>query len=219
MRSRVTGFDSIARSHQAGIAVLATDEPADFHSPASFRSWLKKNHASTSALIVRLYRNHAENKGITYAQALDEALCFGWIDGVRRSFDKDSFTVRFSPRRGGSIWSLVNVGHAQRLIKDGRMAKSGLVAFQSRDEKRTGVYSFEQRPTKLSPGHVRKFRSEKKAWEFFQSQAPWYRRTSAFWVMSAKREETREKRLGILIACSGRGAPIPALARPKKSGA
>ena len=194
----MTGFDSIARSHQAGIAVLATDEPADFHSPASFRSWLKKNHASTSALIVRLYRNHAENKGITYAQALDEALCFGWIDGVRRSFDKDSFTVRFSPRRGGSIWSLVNVGHAQRLIKDGRMAKSGLVAFQSRDEK---------------------FRSEKKAWEFFQSQAPWYRRTSAFWVMSAKREETREKRLGILIACSGRAAPIPALARPKKSGA
>ena len=210
---------SIAPSHKVGIAVLATEEPADFRSPGSFRSWLKKHHASASALIVRLYRNHAANKGLTYARALDEALSFGWIDGVRRSFDKDSFTVRFSPRRPGSIWSRVNVAHVQRLIKEGRMASPGLVAFQARDEKRTGVYSFEQRPTELSPGHVRKFRAEKKAWEFFQSQAPWYRRTSAFWVMSAKREETREKRLGILITCSGRATPIPALARPKKSGA
>jgi uncharacterized protein YdeI (YjbR/CyaY-like superfamily) len=197
---------------------MATEEPADFHSPASFRSWLKKNNASTAALIVRLYRNHAANKGITYAQALDAALCFGWIDGVRRSYDKDSFTVRFSPRRGRSIWSLVNVARAQRLIKEGRMATPGLVAFQARDRKRTGVYSFEQRPSELSAAHVRKFRAEKKAWEFFQGQAPWYRRTSAYWVISAKREQTREKRLGILIACSGRGEPIPALARPGKTG-
>ena len=211
--------ESIAPSHRAGIAVLATEEPKDFRSPGSFRSWLKKHHASASALIVRLYRNHAANKGITYAQALDEALCFGWIDGVRRSFDKDSFTIRFSPRRPGSIWSRVNVAHVQRLIQEGRMAGPGLVAFQARDEKRIGVYSFEQRPTELSPGLARKFRAERKAWEFFQSQAPWYRRTSSFWVMSAKREETQERRLGILIACSGRGAPIPALARPKKSGA
>ena len=196
---------------------MATVEPAVFRSPAFFRSWLKKNHASTSALIVRIFRNHAAHAGTTYAQALDEALCFGWIDGVRRSFDKDSFTIRFSPRRPGSIWSLVNVTHAQRLIKEGRMAKPGLVAFQARDRKRTGVYSFEQGPSELSAAHVRKFRAEKKAWEFFQGQAPWYRRTSAYWVMSAKREETREKRLGILIACSGRGEPIPALARPGKS--
>jgi uncharacterized protein YdeI (YjbR/CyaY-like superfamily) len=195
---------------------MANQMPADFRTPASFRSWLAKNHAGTPELIVRLYRTHAVNKGITYAQALDEAICFGWIDGVRRRFDKDSFTVRFSPRRPGSIWSLVNVSHAQRLIKDGRMARPGLVAFQARDKKRTGVYSFEQRPSDLSAAHVRKFRAEKEAWEFFQGQAPWYRRTSAYWVISAKREETREKRLGILIACSGRGEPLPALARPRK---
>lgn len=198
---------------------MATEEPADFRSPASFRSWLVKNHDTSSELIVRIFRKYAAHAGITYAQALDEALCFGWIDGVRRSFDKDSFTIRFSPRRPGSIWSLVNVAHAQRLIKEGRMAKTGLVAFQARDQKRTRVYSFEQRPSELSAAHVRKFRAEKKAWEFFQGQAPWYRRTSAYWVISAKREETREKRLGILIACSGRGEPIPALARPRKSGA
>ena len=214
----MTGSDSINSSHHFDISDMAKQEPADFRTPATFRSWLTKNHANTSELLVRLHRTHAADKGITYTQALDEALCFGWIDGVRRSFDNDSFTVRFSPRRQGSIWSLVNVAHAQRLIKEGRMARPGLAAFQARDHKRTGVYSFEQRPSELSPAHIRKFRAEKKAWEFFQGQAPWYRRTSAYWVISAKREETREKRLGILIACSGRAEPIPALARPKKSG-
>jgi uncharacterized protein YdeI (YjbR/CyaY-like superfamily) len=196
---------------------MTNQSPAEFRSPGSFHSWLAKNHANTPELIVRIYRNHAADKGITYAQALDEALCFGWIDGIRRSFDKDSFATRFSPRRPRSIWSLVNVTHAQRLIKEGRMAGPGLVAFQARDRRRTGVYSFEQRPSELSATLGRKFRAEKKAWEFFQGQAPWYRRTSTYWVMSAKREETREKRLGILIACSGRGQPIPALARQRKS--
>lgn len=195
---------------------MTKQNPAEFRSPGSFRSWLVKNHDTTSALIVRIFRNHAAHTGITYAQALDEALCFGWIDGVRRSFNNDSFTIRFSPRRPASIWSLVNVAHAQRLIKVGRMARPGLVAFQARDRKRTGVYSFEQRPSELSAAHVRKFRADTKAWQFFQGQAPWYRRTSAYWVISAKREETREKRLGILIACSGRGQPIPALARQRK---
>ena len=192
--------------------------PAEFRSPGSFCSWLSKHHSKTPELIVRIYRNHAAYKGITYGQALDAALCFGWIDGVRRSFDDDSFTIRFSPRRPGSIWSLVNVSHAQRLIKAGRMARPGLSAFQARDPERTGVYSFEQRPTELSPAHIREFRAKKKAWEFFQGQAPWYRRTSAYWVMSAKRVETREKRLGVLITCSGRGEPNPALARPQKPG-
>jgi uncharacterized protein YdeI (YjbR/CyaY-like superfamily) len=198
---------------------MSEKSPGDFRTPASFRSWLSKNHAHTSELIVRLYKTHAAPKGITYAQALDEALCFGWIDGVRRSLDKDSFTTRFSPRRTKSIWSRVNVAHVKRLIKEGRMAGPGLVAFQARDHQRTGIYSFEQRPSTLSPAHTRRFRAEKKAWEFFQKQAPWYRRTSSFWVMSAKREETREKRLGILIDCSARGKSIPALARDRKPAA
>ena len=195
---------------------MAKQTPREFRTPASFRSWLKKNHACSSELIVRLYRAHAAGKGITYAQALDEALCFGWIDGVRRSFDTDSFTTRFSPRRPRSIWSNVNVQHVQRLIKEGRMAKPGLAAFDARDKKRTGIYSFEQRPSELSPALGKKFRAQKKAWAHFQSRPPWYKRVSIFWVMSAKREETRDKRLGVLIACSGRGEPIPALARERK---
>ncbi len=216
-RSLRTGQGSADGSLSPGMSEMTRLNPGDFRSPASFRSWLAKNHARAPELIVRIYRNHAAEKGITYAQALDEALCFGWIDGVRRSVDKDSFSIRFSPRRARSIWSLVNVARVRRLVKAGRMARPGLAAFQARDRQRTGVYSFEQRPSKLSPAHNRKFRAEKSAWEFFQAQAPWYRRTSTYWVLSAKREETREKRLGILIACSGRGEPIPALARPRKS--
>ena len=165
---------------------------------------------------MRIYRVHASHKGITYAQALDEALCFGWIDGVRRSFDKDSFTTRLSPRRPRSIWSNVNVGHVQRLIKEERMEEPGLAAFNARENKRTGIYSFERRPSELSPALGKRFQSKSKAWAHFQSRPPWYRRVSIFWVMSAKREETREKRLGILIACSGRGEVLPALARQKK---
>jgi uncharacterized protein YdeI (YjbR/CyaY-like superfamily) len=190
--------------------------PGEFRAPEEFRSWLEKHHARTPELIIRLYRTHAADKGITYAQALDEALCFGWIDGVRRSLDRDSFTARFSPRRQRSIWSRVNGIHARRLIKEGRMAKPGLAAYQARDHQRTGVYSFENRPSKLAPALSKKFRSEKNAWEFFQRQAPWYRRTCMYWVMSAKREETRERRLGLLIACSDLGKPIPALARERK---
>jgi uncharacterized protein YdeI (YjbR/CyaY-like superfamily) len=110
----------------------------------------------------------------------------------------------------------VNVQHVQRLIKEGRMAKPGLAAFDARDKKRTGIYSFEQRPSELSPALGKKFRAQKKAWAHFQSRPPWYKRVSIFWVMSAKREETRDKRLGVLIACSGRGEPIPALARERK---
>ena len=190
--------------------------PQDFPTPAAFRAWLKKNHAIKDELIVRLYRVHAADRGITYRQALDEALCFGWIDGVRRSLDKDSFTIRFSPRRQRSIWSLINVAHVKRLIASGRMTRPGLVAFQARDRKRTGVYSFEQRPSVLSPALIREFRRNKKAWEFFQGQPPWYRRTSSYWVRSAKRKETREKRLSVLIDCSARGRPIPALAWNRK---
>ena len=195
---------------------MAKHVSEEFRTPASFRAWLEKHHASRSDLIVRLYRTHAADRGITYTQALDEALCFGWIDGVRRSLDGDSFTVRFSPRRPRSIWSLVNINHVKRLIKEGRMAGPGLAAYKARDHKRSGVYSFENRPSRLSPALGRKLRADENAWSFFQAQAPWYRRTSIFWVMSAKREETRETRLSTLIACSKAGRPIPALARRKK---
>jgi uncharacterized protein YdeI (YjbR/CyaY-like superfamily) len=187
--------------------------PRGFRNAAAFRAWLQKHHATACEIVVRLRRVHAADRGITYPEALDEALCHGWIDGVRRPFDADSFTVRFSPRRPRSTWSLVNVRHARRLIAAGRMTGAGLAAFQARDDKRTGVYSFEQRITELTPADRKTFQAHAPAWAYFQSRPPWYRRTSTHWVMSATRDKTRAKRLSTLIDCSARGVPIPPLNR------
>jgi uncharacterized protein YdeI (YjbR/CyaY-like superfamily) len=164
-------------------------------------------------LVVRCCKIHAAHRGVTYAEALDEALCYGWIDGVRRSVDADTFSVRFTPRKPRSTWSRVNVRHVERLTREGRMAEPGLAAFAGRDDRRTGVYSFEQRSVKLGREYAREFRDNAAAWSYFQTQPPWYRRTSTHWVMSAKRAETRAKRLATLIDYSARGRPIPPLAR------
>ena len=196
---------------------VGQDRPTRFRSPAAFRAWLAKHHHRRAELIVRCYKVHAREKGITYRQALDEALCFGWIDGVRRSLDDESFSVRFTPRKPRSIWSRVNVARARALEAEGRMTAPGLSAFKARDEARSGVYSFESGPVPLGPPYERRLRANRAAWQYFQKQAPWYRRTCAFWVMSAKREETRTRRLETLIAFSARGAPIPALARTPRN--
>ncbi|MGE0351922.1 MAG: YdeI family protein [Gemmatimonadales bacterium] len=187
--------------------------PVTFRTPAAFRTWLRGHHRTTAELIVRCFKVHAADRGITYAQALDEALCFGWIDGVRRAYDEDTFTVRFTPRKPRSNWSRVNVRHVERLVREGRMKQPGLAAFEAREESRTGVYSFEQRETKLEPGYMKRFLANRRAWAFFQKQPPWYRRTSSFWVMSARREETRARRLDSLISHSARGESIPQLRR------
>jgi uncharacterized protein YdeI (YjbR/CyaY-like superfamily) len=184
-----------------------------FRTSAAFRAWLRKHHRSGDAIHLRLARKHAASTGITYAEALDEALCFGWIDGVRRRVDADSFSVRFSPRKPRSIWSRVNVAHAERLIASKRMTKAGLAAFQARTADRTGIYSFEQAEAELPAEFRKRFRARKGAWHHFQREAPWYRRTSTHWVMRATREETRLRRLGILIDCSAQGLRIPPLRR------
>ncbi len=186
-----------------------------FRSAAAFRAWLRRNHATAREIVVRLQRVHAADRGMTYAQALDEALCYGWIDGVRRPVDADTFSVRFSPRRPRSTWSRVNVRHAERLIAAGRMRKAGLAAFEDREEDRTGIYSFEGRSAELTPEYLNMFQAHAAAWSYFQSQPPWYRRTSTYWVMTAKREETRLQRLATLIGCSARNVPIPPLDRRK----
>jgi len=186
--------------------------PTSFRTPAAFRAWLTRNHVKATELVLRCFKTHAEGQGVTYAQALDEALCFGWIDGVRRRVDADSFSVRFTPRKPRSIWSRVNIAHVERLTKAGRMKKPGLTAFEARTDERTGVYSFE-RQTALAPAYTRIFQANVAAWAYYQSGAPWYRRTSTHWIMSAKREDTREKRLALLIACSARGTTIPQLTR------
>lgn len=185
---------------------------ADFRTPDAFRAWLARHHASVRELLVRCYRVHAADRGITYAQALDEALCFGWIDGVRRSVDADSYSQRFTPRKATSTWSRVNIAHVERLKAAGRMTQPGLEAFARRAPERTGIYSFE-RQTPLAPAFVKAFRAKKTAWAYYQAQPPGYRRTTAQWVMSAKQEPTRQRRFAVLVECSGRGEPIPLLDR------
>lgn len=180
-------------------------KPTFFSTPEKFRQWLEKNHERASELLVGFHKKDSGKKSVTYGEALDEALCFGWIDGVRRSLDETSYTIRFTPRKPRSIWSLVNVNHVERLKQEGRMAEPGLRAYALRDPKRTGIYAFENKPREFSPEFEKKFRANKGAWEFFQSEPPSIRRTCIFWVMSAKKDETRLRRLEQLIESSAKG--------------
>ena len=176
-----------------------------FETAGKFRAWLRAHHAHENALLVCIRKVGSSRTGITYADALDEALCYGWIDGVRRRIDDEAFSIRFSPRKPGSIWSRINVAHVKRLIAAGRMQKAGLAAWEARKEERTGVYSFEQDSHEMPAAYLRSFRANAKAWKWFQAQAPWYRRTLTYWVTSAKKEETRRRRLDELIAKSAAG--------------
>ncbi len=180
-------------------------KPKFFATPQAFRNWLEKNHATKTELFVGFHKKDSGKKSITYKQALDEALCFGWIDGVRKRLNDTSFVQRFTPRRAKSIWSLINVRHVERLRKEGRMQPAGLAAFEQRQAKRTGVYSFENRPRELSVEFMKQFQSNKKAWDFFQSEPPYIKRVCIFWVMSAKKEETKIRRLEQLIESSAKG--------------
>lgn len=180
-------------------------KPKFFKSQADFRQWLEKNHASKAELMIGFYKKNSGKPSITYPEALDEALCFGWIDGVRRTLGEDSYVQRFTPRRPKSIWSNVNVKHVERLKKLGRMAPPGLAAFALRTPERTGVYAFENSPHKLAVAYEKKFRANKKAWQFFDQLPPSLKRTCIFWVMNAKQEETRLRRLDSLIESSATG--------------
>jgi uncharacterized protein YdeI (YjbR/CyaY-like superfamily) len=186
---------------------------ATFASQRKFRAWLEQHHRTAAELLVRCYKTHAKDKGLTYRQALDEALCFGWIDGVRRAVDDESFSTRFTPRKPKSKWSVVNIKRAKELQAEGRMHSAGEAAFAARDGATSKRYSYESRPAQLDAGSLKKLRASKRAWAFFQAQPPWYRRTSVFWVMEAKREETRERRLAELIARSAKREPINLLDR------
>lgn len=179
--------------------------PKSFRSAAAFRAWLAKHHASKPELTVRLFKTSAAHLGMGYVDALDEALCWGWIDGVKRAYDEVSFTHRFTPRRPRSIWSRVNVKKVEALIAAKRMAPPGMAAFEARTEERTGIYSFERAAMQLTPAYERAFRANKNAWAFFQALAPGYRRLLVFRVMSAKQEATRERRLAGIIAKTAKG--------------
>lgn len=181
-----------------------------FRDASAFRAWLDRHGASAAELEVRCYKVQHGARGLTYREALDEALCCGWIDGVRHALDAVSFVVRFSPRKPGSAWSKVNVKRAQELQAAGRMRPPGAEAFAKR---KPSAYSFESRAVDLDPALARRLRADARAWRFFNAQPPWYRRVASFWIMSAKRDETREKRFGVLLACSSAGEPVPPLRR------
>ena len=187
--------------------------PRFFKSPDEFGEWLTRNHDKARELWVGFYRKDSGKGGITYAEALDQALCFGWIDGVRKKVDEVSYTNRFSPRKARSIWSLVNTRRAKELVKLGLMQPPGLKAFEAREAQNTGVYSFENRANcKLAPAYQRQFKTNEPAWTFFNAQPPGYRRTVIWWVMSAKRPETQERRLQRLVDLCAKRQRLPLLA-------
>jgi uncharacterized protein YdeI (YjbR/CyaY-like superfamily) len=189
--------------------------PRFFVSPAEWRAWLERHHAETQELWVGFYKRYSGRPSITWPESVDGALCFGWIDGVRKSIDAISYKIRFTPRKPRSTWSAINIRRATELSKLGLMHSAGLAAFEKRDGDRSAIYAYEQRKTaKLPAAFEKKFRGNAEAWKFFQSQPPWYRRTSSHWVISAKKEETRLKRLTTLIDCSARKQNIPSLTRP-----
>ena len=195
-------------------------EPTFFATPADFRTWLEAHHQTAAELWVGFHKKGTGRPSITWPEAVDEALCVGWIDGVRKSVDAERYAIRFTPRKARSTWSAVNLRRVPELIREGRMRPAGLAAYERRAEDRSGVYSYEQRgEARFDEEAEREFRAHPKAWEFFQAQPPGYRKMVTWWVVSAKREETRRKRLATLIDDSAHGRRIAGLQRPGKDDA
>ena len=185
-----------------------------FETPATFARWLRRNHRTATELWVGYYKKATGRPSLTWPESVREALRFGWIDGLRRSIDGESYKIRFTPRRPTSTWSQVNIRFVEELIAEGKMEPAGLATFEARTARRSGVYTYEQEEG-ASEAHVeRELKRNRAAWTFFQAQPPWYRRTCARWVMSAKKEETRQRRLATLIADSARERTVAPLTRP-----
>jgi uncharacterized protein YdeI (YjbR/CyaY-like superfamily) len=191
-------------------------EPTFFATPADFRAWLERHHESHSELIVGFHKRASGRPSITWQESVDAALCFGWIDGVRRRIDDTSYSIRFTPRKARSTWSAVNIRRMNELIEEGLVAPAGLDAFERRTDDRTAIYSYEQRKAaKLEPDQERRLRTDERARAYFEAQPPSYRSAAIHWVTSAKKPETRERRLQQLIASSAAGEPVPPL-RPRR---
>ncbi len=178
--------------------------PTFFESPLLFRAWLEANNSTAAELIVGFRKVGSGLPSMTWPESVDEALCFGWIDGVRKRIDDESYLIRFTPRRAGSIWSLVNVAKVEQLQAQGRMRPPGTAAFEERNDKKTGIYAFERKhPAELTAPEIRDFKKNKDAWRYFGSAAPSYRKVITHWVVSAKQAATRERRFAQLIqACA-----------------
>ena len=191
--------------------------PTFFPTPTNFRTWLEQNHKSEKELWVGFYKKGTGKPSITWPESVDQALCFGWIDGVRKTIDAESYVIRFTPRRRGSIWSNVNIRRAGELIGTGLMQDAGKRAFEARDPAKSGIYSFERtKPAKLPPAMKKVFMANKPAWKFFQSQPPGYRAIVTNWLITAKQEATRDRRLATLMKDSAEGKRIAQLRPPEK---
>jgi uncharacterized protein YdeI (YjbR/CyaY-like superfamily) len=189
-----------------------------FRSPAQFRAWLERHHDAARELLVGYYKAGTGKPSMSWPESVDEALCFGWIDGVRKRVDELRYTIRFTPRKNGSVWSSVNIKRARVLAEQGRMRAVGLRAFEARRENRSGVYSYERRPATLVEPYASMLARNAAARNFFEGQAPSYARTATWWVISARKEETRLKRARTLVDLSARGELIPQfIRRPAKT--
>ncbi len=184
-------------------------KPTFFRAPSEFHEWLARHHAAANELLVGFYKKDSGKPSITWPESVDEALCFGWIDGIRRSIDDKSYIIRFTPRKSRSTWSSVNINRAKALIAQGRMQPAGLKSFEARRENRSGIYSYEQRRVELEEPYNHLLKRNKDAWKFFRDQPPSYRKVAGWWIISAKKEETRLKRLEKLTALSAQGKRLP----------
>jgi uncharacterized protein YdeI (YjbR/CyaY-like superfamily) len=193
-------------------------DPIFFETPADFRGWLAENHATADHLLVGFSKKGSGRRSITWPEAVDEALCYGWIDGVRKGIDAGSYTIRFTPRKKGSVWSTVNVNRVRALAELGLMQPTGRAAFEARKEDRSGIYSHEQGDVEMPEPYLGLLREDAAAWEFYEKQPASYRKAVNWWVVSAKKDETRRRRLDSLVACSARAERVPQFTWKKASG-
>lgn len=187
-------------------------DPHFFPTPAAWRRWLEQHHATATEIQVGFHKKGTGTPSLTWPESVDEALCFGWIDGVRRSIDEARYMIRFTPRTARSTWSAVNIARVAALTAEGRMHAAGLAAFARRSEQRSGIYAYEQRQdAALAPADEARFRARASAWAYWEGRPPSYRRTATYWVTSARQEATRQRRMATLIECSAEGRTIPSL--------
>lgn len=190
------------------------EEVVFFATPDDFRRWLAENHLVKTELWVGYYKVGTGIPSITWPESVDEALCFGWIDGIRYRIDDQRYKIRFTPRRADSVWSAVNIGRVQAMIEAGKMTPAGLKAYEARTENKSGIYTYEQRSVELPEPYMSMLEENEPAWEFYQRQTESYRKSAFWWVVSAKREETRLKRVEEIISHCAQGKLVPAISRP-----
>jgi uncharacterized protein YdeI (YjbR/CyaY-like superfamily) len=204
--------DPTATSTPLGDSIVM--EPTTFERPQDFRAWLEQHHDSEAELWVGYHKKGSRKPSMTWPESVDEALCFGWIDGIRKRVDAERYMIRFTPRRARSIWSAVNIARVAVLTEEGRMRPAGIRAFEARREDRSGIYSYEQRDgAKLDPAFEKRFRAKKRAWASFEAMPKSYRQAAIRWVMTAKKQQTRERRLATLIESAAAGRTVPPLTR------